>query len=205
MRQGLFADSIGLVDGNLAILARILSKPTFGDLLDAVLGPWKPLRTALAAPALVGRLQEVDRLAERMLLRAEQLTANLEIVGLAAALHVINVSGRQRMLSQRLAKAALMTTLLNGKAAAAAEATVTKTTAELVEGLAYLNALPLSNAEIGGELARATQAWNRFQAALVQTGTGTGQEDVAVLSEVLLAHFDRLTDHVERGMQALIR
>jgi len=203
--KGLFADSIGLVDGNLAILARILSKPTFGDLLDAVLGPWKPLRTALAAPALVGRLQEVDRLAERMLLRAEQLTANLEIVGLAAALHVINVSGRQRMLSQRLAKAALMTTLLNGKAAAAAEATVTKTTAELVEGLAYLNALPLSNAEIGGELARATQAWNRFQAALVQTGTGTGQEDVAVLSEVLLAHFDRLTDHVERGMQALIR
>ncbi len=203
--KGLFADSIGLVDGNLAILARILSKPTFGDLLDAVLAPWKPLRTALAAPALVGRLQEIDRLAERMLLRAEQLTANLEIVGLAAALHVINVSGRQRMLSQRLAKAALMTTLLNGKAAAAAEATVTKTTAELVEGLAYLNALPLSNAEIGGELARATQAWDRFQAALVQTGTGTGQEDVAVLSEVLLAHFDRLTDHIKRGMQALIR
>jgi len=62
--RGLFTDSVGLVDGNLAILARSLSKPTFGDLLDAVLAPWKPLRTALEAPALASRLQEVDRLAE---------------------------------------------------------------------------------------------------------------------------------------------
>jgi AmiR/NasT family two-component response regulator len=203
--KGLFADSIGQVDANLATLARSLSKPTFGDLLDAVLAPWKPLRTALEAPALVSRLTEVDRLAESMLLRAEQLTANLEIVGLAAALHVINVSGRQRMLSQRLAKAALMSVLLRGRAASAAEAAVAPATAELVEGFATLNSLPLSNAEIGGELARAMQAWSRFQAALAQCGTEAGRDGVAELSEALLAHFDRLTDHLERGMQALIR
>ena len=202
---GLFTDSIGLVDGNLAILARSLSKPTFGDLLDAVLTPWKPLRTALDAPALASRLPEVDRLAERMLLRAEQLTANLEIVGLAAALHVINVAGRQRMLSQRLAKAALMSTLLSGKATANAAGAMAAAKAELIEGFAYLSDLPLSNAEIGGELAHAAQAWDRFQAALMQLGTKTGQEGVAVLSEALLAHLDRLTDHIERGMQALVR
>ncbi len=201
----LFADSVSQIDSNLASLARSLSKPTFGDLLEAVLAPWKPLRAALEAPALASRLQEVDRLAGKMLLRAEQLTANLEIVGFATALHVINVAGRQRMLSQRLAKVALMNALLDGKAAAAAKATMTAATAELVEGFAYLNSLPLSNAEIGGELARATQAWERFQVALVQIGTGTGQDGVAVLSEALLAHFDRLTDHIERGMQALIR
>jgi len=203
--RGLFADSIGLVDGNLAILARSLSKPTFGDLLDAVLAPWKPLRTALEAPALASRLQEVDRLAERMLLRAEQLTANLEIVGFAAALHVINVSGRQRMLSQRLAKAALMSALLSGKAAAAAGDAMAAAQAELVEGFAYLGRLPLSNAEIGGELAQATQVWDRFQAALARLGARAGQDEAAALSEALLAHFDRLTDHIERGMQALVR
>lgn len=203
--KGLFTDSIGLVDGNLAILARSLSKPTFGDLLDAVLAPWKPLRTALEAPALASRLPEVDRLAERMLLRAEQLTANLEIVGLAAALHVINVAGRQRMLSQRLAKAALMSTLLSGKATANAAGAMAAAKAELVEGFAYLSDLPLSNSEIGGELAQAAQAWDRFQAALMQLGTKTGQEGIAVLSEALLAHLDRLTDHIERGMQALVR
>ena len=203
--KGLFADSIGLVDGNLAILARSLSKPTFGDLLDAVLAPWKPLRAVLEAPALTSRMQEVDRMAERMLLQAEQLTANLEIVGFAAALHVINVSGRQRMLSQRLAKAALMGALLNGKAATAAGNAMAATRAELVDGFAYLGCLPLSNVEIAGELAHATQAWERLQAALMQLETKTGQDAVAVLSETLLLHLDRLTDHIERGMQALVR
>lgn len=201
----LFTDSIAQVDGNLATLGRNLSKPTFGDLLDAVLMPWKPLRTALEAPALASRLPEVDRLAERMLRRAERLTANLEIVGFAAALHVINVSGRQRMLSQRGAKAALMGTLLNGKAAMAAVAAMQAAKAELVQGFAYLDALPLSNAEIGGELGRAAQVWERLQAALEQVGTQAGQEAISVLSEVLLAQFDRLTDDLERGMQALIR
>jgi AmiR/NasT family two-component response regulator len=201
----LFVDSIGLVDGNLAALARSLSKPTFGDLLDAVLAPWKPLRATLETPALASRLQEVDRLAERMLLRAEQLTANLEIVGFAAALHVINVSGRQRMLSQRLAKAALMGALLSGKAAAAARDAMAAARAELVDGFAYLDRLPLSNAEVAGEIAQATQAWERFQAALMQLDAKTGQDAVAVLSETLLLHLDRLTDHIERGMQALVR
>ena len=203
--RGLFDDSIGLVDGNLAILARSLSKPTFGDLLEAVLAPWKPLRAVLDAPALASRLQEVDRLADKMLLRAEQLTANLEIVGFAAALHVINVAGRQRMLSQRLAKAALMSTLLTGKAAAGAREAMAAAQSELVEGFAYLGHLPLSNAEIGGELAQVTQVWERFQATLEQLDTVAGREGVAILSEVLLAHFDRLTDHLERGMQALVR
>jgi len=201
----LFAESLGQVDANLATLARNLSKPTFGDLLDAVLAPWGPLRAALDAPPLVSRLAEVDRLAERMLRRAERLTANLEIVGFAAALHVINVSGRQRMLSQRVAKAALMGTLLSGKDAETAAAAMAAAAAELVEGLVYLTALPLSNAEIGGELGRATEAWRRLQAALPQLGTAAGREAAAVLSEVLLAQFDRLTDHLERGMQALVR
>ena len=55
-----------------------LSKPTFGDLLDAVLAPWAQLRQALGTAPRTGRLAEVDRLAEQVLLRAEQLTANLE-------------------------------------------------------------------------------------------------------------------------------
>jgi len=195
----LLANSVGAVEANLAMLARSLSRPTFGDLLDAVARPWGALRDALRAPAAAARLREVDALAEQVLGQAEQLTANLEVAAFATALHVINVAGRQRMLSQRLAKEALLHALL-GEGAGPGD-----TRAELEAGFGYLAALPLSNAGIADELARAGTAWAEFQAALQHPGTPAGQAGIASSSEALLAHLDRLTDQLERGMQVLVR
>ena len=195
---GLLADSVAAVEANLATLARSLSRPTFGDLVDAVAVPWGRLRGALRAPAATARLPDVDALAEEVLAQAEQLTANLEIAAFATALHVINVAGRQRMLSQRLAKQALLSAL-TGMAAEDG------TAAELVGGFAYLQALPLSNAAIKAELALATSCWDAVRAALQHAGSPAGQERIARLSEELLGHFDALTELLERGMQALVR
>ena len=200
---GLFAASLQQVDDNLEVIGRIVSKATFGDLLDAVLMPWKTLRTVLAGPALIDRIREVNRLAEDVLLRSEQLTANLEIAAFAAALHVINVAGRQRMLSQRLAKAALMGVLLKGKNADPMRRELETAKAELVEGLSYLRKVPLSNAEIDRELDQAERSWRALQDALPCCNTAAGQDSIALQSEILLDHFDRLTEHFERGLQAL--
>jgi AmiR/NasT family two-component response regulator len=195
----LLVDSVGAVEANLAMLARSLSRPTFGDLLDAVARPWAALRDALRTPAAVARLREVDALAEQVLAQAEQLTANLEVAAFATALRVINVAGRQRMLSQRLAKEALLRALLREGDGAG------DTRAELEAGFGYLAALPLSNADIADELARAGAAWAELQAALHYPGDPAGQAGIASSSEALLAHLDRLTDQLERGMQALVR
>ena len=194
---GLLSDSAAAAEANLTSLARNLSKPTFGDLLDAVALPWSSLRGALRAPE-VARLPEVDALAEQVLLQAEHLTANLEIAAFATALRVINVSGRQRMLSQRLAKEALIGELVGAAA-------VSGTEAELVAGFDYLQALPMSNADISAELGRAMACWAGFQMALQQPGTAAGRAEIAALSEALLGHLDRLTDGLERGMQTLVR
>ncbi len=198
---GLFADSMAQVEANLAILGRILSRPTFGDLLEAVLAPWSRLRSAVGTPGVARRVPEVDGLAEELLVQAEQLTENLEVGGFATALHVINVAGRQRMLCQRLAKEALIAGLLPAAACPPKSAAEE----ELLEGLVYLQTLPLSNAEIARELGEAVTAWEALLPALAQPGTAAGREGIARWSEVLLAHFDRLTDHLERGMQALVR
>ncbi len=195
----LLADSVGGVEANLAMLARSLSRPTFGDLLDAVARPWAALRDALRASAAVARLREVDALAEQVLAQAEQLTANLEVAAFATALRVINVAGRQRMLSQRLAKEALLRALL-GEGAGPGD-----TRAELEAGFDYLATLPLSNADIADELTRAGTAWTQLQAALQHPGDPAGQAGIASSSEALLTHLDRLTDQLERGMQALVR
>ena len=195
----LLSDSTGAVEANLATLARSLSRPTFGDLLDAVARPWSNLRGALRAPPTAARLREVDALAEQVLAQAEQLTANLEIAAFATALHVINVAGRQRMLCQRLAKEALLGALL-GEGGPAPD-----TRAELAAGFEYLAALPLTSAGIADELARAAAYWDHMQDALRQPGTAAGQAGIAASSEALLRHFDRLTEQLERGMQALVR
>lgn len=202
--KDLFAGSMAHVDNNLAILGRSLSQATFGDLLSAVITPWTRLRIALAAPPAVARLLEIDDLSEELLLQAERLTANLEIAGFAAALRVINVAGRQRMLSQRFAKQALLAHFLEKLGTAAV---LSDTAAELEEGMTYLAGLPLSNAEIARELGQAAQAWQVLQAAAVQLGVVPGVialDRIASSSETLLTHFDLLTDHLERGMQAFV-
>ena len=192
---GLHADSLAQTDAILAILGRSLSQPTFGDLLKAVATPWARLHPVLRVGATLARLREVDELAEELLDHAERLTANLEVAAFATGLHAINVAGRQRMLSQRLAKGALIAALLPGSAPPGG-----RTEAELEEGLAYLRRLPLTNAEITRELEQTSHVWQTFRAALAELD----RERIAVASEELLGHFDRLTDQLERAIQVFV-
>ena len=90
-------------------------------------------------------------------------------------------------------------------AGGAAQASLEAATAELVDGFAFLETLPLSNAEIGREVGQAAQAWADLRAALLQAGAAAGQDGIAGFSETLLASIDRLTEHLERGMQAMVR
>jgi len=203
----LLAQSCDRVDANLATLGKSLSKATWGDLLDAVAEPWAQLRAALAAPAApadAARLAEVDALAERMLLTADRLVNALEATGAATRLHVINVCGRQRMLSQRWAKQALLSVLLRGEAAGAASAEADKASAEFEEALAHLNAVPLTSREIRESLDEAGRLGAAMTKARARVKTAEGQKALGEVSEALLALFEQLTERYERSMQMLM-
>jgi len=125
------ADAAGLqeasaqqVAANLEHLARALSSATFGDLLEAVVQAWRSLAPLLQKVPRIEDTAGVDSAAERVLEAAEALTAALEAASPLATLTIVNRCGRQRMLSQRLAKQALVATLTGGAQAqsAAAEA-----------------------------------------------------------------------------------
>ena len=192
------------VETNLAILGRTLSKPTFGDLLEAVLVPWSALRTALQQTPSIDRLAGLDRLAERLLTQSEALTKTLETAGFAAALQVINVSGRQRMLSQRLTKQAIIAALMKGEAATAARRAGQATEKAFIEGLTYLESIPLSSEDIRGLLEAARRDWDRLRGSLAAADRPQAREDMLAASEALLECFDRLTDLYERSMQMLM-
>lgn len=196
---GLFADSLEHMDRNLSILSRTLSKATFGDLLASVLEAAKQLRAALSPPAAPQRLGAIDAHAETLLDRAERLTTNLEIAGLVTNLRVVNVSGRQRMLAQRMGKQVVLRTVGAPPDAPAFARQFEATERDFVEALAYLSGTPLATPEIVLGLASAQQHWDEYRPALQTADLAR----IAVTSEIILGDFDRLTDAYERALQAL--
>ena len=197
-------DATRQIDASIAALAKSVSKPTFGDLLDAVSTAWAEVQ-ALAAPALAaGGLAALDAAAERLLLQAERLTRGLETAGLVTTLHVINVSGRQRMLSQRYAKEALLGLVLEGDAARAARAELARTAETFEQSLAHLRTIPLCTGEIRALLDDAERVWQEVAATGRQVGQASGARSLDAASDALLALFEQLTDRYERSMQVLM-
>lgn len=202
--RALLADSGAQIDQSLQLLDRTLSRPTFGDLIDAVQHTWTQVQAHLGSAPVASRLAAVDQEAEHLLELSDRLTQALENAGLAPTLHVINVSGRQRMLAQRLAKLAL---LRQGGALSATEPLPVELapTAEAFErGLTYLKDIPLSTAAIRGATAAADLRWQDLLSAVRGGGTPAARVTLAAASEALLELFDRLTREYEQSMQLLM-
>lgn len=194
------------VEDNLALLRRSLSAATYGDLIETVARAAADLEAARVRPVAdrAAHLDRLDRLAEALVAKAEQLTLVLQSAGLETPLKVVNLSGRQRMLSQRLVKQVLLAGLLQGAAADAARAAAVLTMREFEQALGQLQALPLSTPGIAERLAQAQAVWHELLAACERGESDAGRQALATHSERLLVAFDQLTNDYERGLQVLL-
>ena len=200
----LIEDSMTRARRNLLVIHKSISAKTFGDLLQQVDAAWDALQVSVTGVAQSLKLIAVDALAEALLESAERLTNALETAGLAQTLHVINLSGRQRMLSQRLAKQALLGALVKGGGGAAQRSAMARTVDNFNATLKFLNELPLSTKVIRSLLAHIEVVWAGMLTAIANAATEHGQAQVAAGSEELLTAFDSLTDDYERSMQMLV-
>ncbi|MBC5782170.1 ANTAR domain-containing protein [Ramlibacter sp. USB13] len=190
----LMKESIQRVEDNLAFLEAGLSVASYGDLVAAARAGWKVLRALLEAPAQPSELPRLDAAAEAVLAQADALVRAFEASGIAPQVHVVNVAGRQRMLSQRMAKLALL-----GNAAGQAA-----TAQEFEQGLATLQQAPLSTAQIRAMLDQGAAAWKTLRAAMPEAAQAGGRMKVAAASEELLEVFDRLTEAYQGSMEVLV-
>lgn len=202
----LLQESVQWVDSNFEVLRKSLSQPTYGDLLGQVAHTWAQLKATLAS----GTVDAVEEGAEALLQGAERLTTSLEGSGAAAPLHVLNMAGRQRMLSQQFAKYALLAVVGEGATVAAAQAGMRAAQLEFEAALTYLNAAPLSTPDIHHTLASAGVAWLHMVAA-AQEGqrvpapkAAPHLQDLAAGSETLLGLFEQLSTHYEHSMHMLM-
>lgn len=164
---------------------------------DAV-AAWAALGAALGARSHTAALVQADLRAETLLHAAEQLTDALQALGTRATLNVINLCGRQRMRSQRLAKEALLASLLPPDPERAARMHALMT--EFEQALLDIEAAPLSSPEIRGALMAAREGWLQLLRAL----RGNDATQLAGASEQLLQQLDRLTESCERSLQVLM-
>ncbi|MFY9514427.1 MAG: ANTAR domain-containing protein [Rubrivivax sp.] len=184
-------DAVEHLDTLLAALSKDLSAASFGDLLAAQRNSWQALQSALARDAA---LADIDTLAEQLLRQSDALTGALEAAGAVPTLQVVNVAGRQRMLSQRAAKLALL-----GQATELAA-----TCTQFEHAMALLHATPLSSGEIRDALAAVDAQWLQLRQGIAAVATARGRGTLATASEALLAELDRLTGLYERSMQVLV-
>lgn len=197
----ILADCIARVDSNLGILRKAISTKGYGDLVDRVAASWHDVLVFCAEPPQIERLDLLNTRAESMLKDAENLTEFLEASGLVSSLHVLNVSGRQRMLTQRISKVCFMLAL----DPTAERIAHLRALAEQFQGaMDYLGEVPLSSAGIRDNLEAAVVDWTRLRDLLLTLGDPETLDQLSTASERLLDVFERLTDQYEQAMQMLI-
>lgn len=204
------AESVQRIDANLAYLGKSLSQATYGDLLGQVQQTWADLQPVLRsspdAEATVAAYARLDELAEHLLQGAERLTGQLESASPAPPLRVLNLAGRQRMLSQRFAKYAVLALLGDASLQTRSATGMAESRAAFEAALTYLNGLPLSTPDIHSALESAGVGWLTLLAATKSApaaGEAAQLNGLAAASENLLSVLEQLSAHYEHSMQML--
>ena len=205
-------DSLQRIDANLALLAKSFSHPEIAALVKRAGLTWASLKRMLKRLPKAQDMGAVDALAESLLADAERLTSLLESTGSAQPLQVLNLAGRQRMLSQRFAKYALLHALTgdasghaSGDGVGRGDSPVMREARDGFEKAQhYLNNIPLSTPAIGQLLASAKLDWQRLLAGALQAHHAAGQQQIFTASEDLLTVFEQLSATYETSMQMLM-
>lgn len=194
------------VGETLEMLGRVLSRATFGDLIDAVAQAWSAMRPQLVgATPSPAQLVQLDAAAGHLLDCAERLTLALEVASPLATLGLVNRAGRQRMLTQRLAKQALIAALCDGEPARQAAADAVYTVRDFEATLALLRDAPLSSPQTQADLSAATAHWQEMLDGMRRAADPSGRQLLAQASDTLLERFERLTAEYGRLAQQLFR
>ena len=188
--------SMALFDRQLAELKAFAPTPEIKTTYATLETLWRDYKVALVGSAAAkGGAEPVLALAGRVLQTAHQGTVQLESFSGKATGKLVNISGRQRMLSQRMAAFYLSASWGVQTAASATE--LAKSRDEFIKAHELLKNAPESTPAIKTELQLAETQFTFFELALLNLKPGLGdaaaQTNVFTTSERILQVMDGVT------------
>ena len=199
---------------NTIAVAQRLMQVGIDDLRKASLrGPSATMVTSVAdsVAALSGELggkatkeglPKINTVADRLLTEANKLTIQLATDSKQGSSRIIDLAGRQRMLSQRLAKNYFLQ--VAGTTNPGTRNEMTQDAKDYKDAVESLAAAPISTSAIRNDLQLARSQWILFEAALARKSDPEGMRTVATASERLLEVNNNLTELYEIAMRDLL-
>ena len=195
------------------------------DVRQQVRKGFDELSTAPLPAELAGRIAEIKKLAEASdamavlpptretvsavalqsdkVMAATNATAEVfEKVAKVGSAKLINVAGRQRALSQRIARDYFLTAAkLDGKGL---QDQMKADVAEFKKGFETLKAAPISTPAIRNELELGQAQWLFFETAIQRKADDKGMETVATTSERLVEVLEKLTNLYDAALKDVL-
>lgn len=188
--------SVALFDRQLAELKAYAPAPEIRDTYRKLDKSWAAYKAALLAPPSKAGGQTVLALSEDVLRLAHQATVQLEKHSGTAAAWQVSVAGRQRMLSQRMAK--YYQALNWGIGGNEASAELGRARQEFLTAHEELKKVAADDRPLKSSLELVGRQWIFFEAALGQRGDNYLAGDVAAASELILQEMEVAVDLFER-------
>ena len=162
-------------------------------------GAWQNMKQGLATAVSREAAVALARQAEATLVAAEHLTRVIEDQSKSVDSRLINLAGRQRMMSQRIANNYLLRSW--GIESSAVREALASSTNDFSAGLAQLRGRQDNSEALQRELEEVAQQWEWLQASLSVEGTGDYRLIVAESADAILEATDRISALYEKHSQ----